>query len=410
MSVVGALACQRNSYLHSLLTKVISCHKVKNQYEVETADTVLFPEGGGQPTDYGCFIVDGKKIDVKEVKRQGIHAVHVLEEPLDEGTEVEMEVDWARRFDHMQQHTGQHLLSAVLDQRDLNTLGWNLGEMINYIELPRKLTTEELQDVSKEVNDYITESIPISVEVPDKDSVKKDKMPTDLDLDKGVLRVIHIGDLDANPCCGTHLCSTAHIKGIALLNQINAKGGHSRLNFLAGDRIIKYASESHALIKSLMATMGCQSETLNEKAATLTKETKKLQSRQTSLMKELADLKALEISQVLQKQDFTYVHRTDGDLPYISHIFKQLNPLPEGKTVALLTGDNHESGAIIVFGSDVADTVAGLKERLSTLKGGGKGKFQGKIGSYEKGELDKVLKFLDSKASPGPTTPPSEAE
>lgn len=104
----------------------------------------------------------------------------------------------------MQQHTGQHLLSAVLDRYNLPTLSWNMGEVINYVELPRKLSEEEINKFNAEVNDEITRNIPIKIEVPTEEG-------PGVHEEKGVMRVVHIGELDSNPCCGTHLSSTGQI-------------------------------------------------------------------------------------------------------------------------------------------------------------------------------------------------------
>src|SRR5579862_2246173 len=172
--VVGDLACQRHSYLQTIDTEVISCVELpprsagQNTPETETkvpirlsedecsstslkwliefADSVLFPEGtaphpsvtslfltnkilgGGQPTDYGSiFPLTGSScepIPITSVQRQGLRCVYQSPQPLAPGTPVRQEVDFRRRWDHMQQHTGQHLLSAVMDIYDnLETLG-----------------------------------------------------------------------------------------------------------------------------------------------------------------------------------------------------------------------------------------------------------------------------------------------
>jgi Ser-tRNA(Ala) deacylase AlaX len=103
-----SLKCQKDSYLRSYRSRVASCRPAENvgngegKYEVVLDDTVLFPEGGGQPYDRGT--ING--VEVLRVLRRGAVAVHFTEEPLEEGAEVEMEVDWNRRFDHMQQHSG----------------------------------------------------------------------------------------------------------------------------------------------------------------------------------------------------------------------------------------------------------------------------------------------------------------
>ncbi len=457
-AIVGALACQRDSYLKTFTSTVISCrqHVVpvssnsvgkkkrgkklkkcsggknanndknckqsgkndadqdearegksplnetpKNLYEVELQDTILFPEGGGQPSDTGYLTVEGKDesgvstrvVPVSYVKRDGLKAVHITSEPVPVGAKVRMNVDWKRRFDHMQQHTGQHLLSAVLDKRNLPTLGWNMGKMTNYVEIPRKLSEEELGDVSDEVNTLITQGIAVTVEIPPKEDVKKNKMPKDYDLDLGVLRVVHIGSMDSNPCCGTHLSSTSQIKTVILLNEVRGKGTNFRLNFVCGDRVVDFARGTDSIVRSLVGSMTCQEQMLPEKVKNLVKDHKRLQTRESSLMKEIAELKAKELLAELNsgEKSFVWHHRPDGDLNYIFHIFKSMAPLARG-TVALLTGETNTPGAVIVFGSHVDAVAAELKKNICSVRGGGKDKFQGKIVCFEKGELDSTLK------------------
>ncbi|GME79083.1 unnamed protein product [Ambrosiozyma monospora] len=224
-TIVGALACQKDSYLKQLITRVVSCTEskpvpvtstsssgkkskkkskqqqsapsepAKTVYEVEFEDTVLFPEGGGQPSDSGTITLineEGKSvtepttIPVHSIQRVGLRAIHMCPEPLTVGQKVLLKVDWRRRFDFMQQHTGQHLLSAILDRFDefdqeklvnpteikprdgskekvLPTLGWHMGvdTDINYIEIPKKLTQPQLDLLSNTITEFITANLPV---------------------------------------------------------------------------------------------------------------------------------------------------------------------------------------------------------------------------------------------------------
>lgn len=399
-TIVGSLACQRDSYLKSFTSKVIACQKVTPKgkkaapeseiYEIELENTILFPEGGGQPGDKGQLIIGGSEVvaNVEDVQRKNLRAVHIADKPIEVGTNVTMNLDWRRRLDHMQQHTGQHLLSAVLDRYDLPTLSWSMGEMINYIELPRKLTPEEIHKVSLEVNDAILTDEPIKVEYPD----------TEIDeTEKGVMRIVHIGKLDANPCCGTHLKSTGHIKAIVLLNQFAGKSGASRLNFLCGDRVITYTSGLHELTKKLMTTLSGSLEDLDTKAASIVEQGKKASQKANSLMLELALLKVAEVKKDIQEgKPVTFVYRPDGDLTYINNIYKEVSKELGSTTVVLITGEVKQTGAIIVDGERTSEIVDQLKKLLKTLKGGGKGKFQGKVSEYGKGELEETLAYLRS--------------
>lgn len=117
-------ACQRNSYLKELKSLVLSCKQVADKYHVILDDTVLFPEGGGQPDDRGKI----GDVEVEKVFRDGNKAVHVMSKPLNENESYHCAIDWFRRFDHMQQHTGQHLLSAIAEHKyGLQTTSWDLG-------------------------------------------------------------------------------------------------------------------------------------------------------------------------------------------------------------------------------------------------------------------------------------------
>lgn len=134
--------CNKKDNLYGLLTfnhfqftsKVVSCEKTNDLkgYEIILEDTILFPEGGGQPCDYGFL----NEVPVEQVLRRADKAIHVTDKPLNVGDEVKQAIDWNRRFDHMQQHSGQHLITAVLD-RDYKyyTISWYLGEDVAYVEL-----------------------------------------------------------------------------------------------------------------------------------------------------------------------------------------------------------------------------------------------------------------------------------
>lgn len=150
-------------------------------WEVMLEDTVLFPEGGGQPWDTGSLtLTDANGVShafaVEGVVRRGLDAVHIVRVPSSSpidfaaivGKEAKVDVDWDRRIDHMATHTGQHLLSAVLDKRGLNTLSWGMPAYPSteapYIELPRGITWQEAQEVEDECNRYIGEDVKVWID------------------------------------------------------------------------------------------------------------------------------------------------------------------------------------------------------------------------------------------------------
>jgi misacylated tRNA(Ala) deacylase len=405
-TVVGILACQNDSYLKTLTTSVVACTKTPppskkdraasdwTGYEVEFEDTVLFPEGGGQPYDTGVAIVNGKEIKVKNVQRDGLTAVHLVDEEIPQNSRVELKVDWKRRLDHMQQHTGQHLLSAVLDKRNLETLAWNLGQKVCYIELPRKLSDEEVAEVQQEVNEEIFKNRPVEVEHPEqeKHDTVDHKVPENYDLAKGVLRVIHIDGLDANPCCGTHLKSTGEIGALALLHSLPIRGTNSRLFFVAGDRVAKYAADMNIVVRKANALLSCQTEEVEDKISRLSIQVKDLVSREKSWQSQVARFEAAQIIRDLEEKKLAILHKPEGTMDYLRVVEKELGKVEPGQgTLVLLSGIGKAGGSIVISG-DKTDEIAGkVKEIITNVKGGGKGKWQGKVPAWEKGAIEGVL-------------------
>lgn len=414
-TVVGLLACQQDSYLTKLRSKVVSCSEyvppapaanekkkkkgsapapAKKQYEVELEDTVLFPEGGGQPSDTGLFVVEqdgSKEVPVEKVRRDGVKALHLVDEPLELGTPVSMKVDWDRRLDLMQQHTGQHLLSAILDKRNVETVGWAMGTgaapAFNYVELNRKLTPEEVDNVQAEVTEAIQQAHPISVEIPEDDV--DHHAPEDYDTSVGVIRVVKIGELDRNPCCGTHLKSTAAVQALALYWQQTNKGTNSRLFFLAGKRVTDYSRTANEIIRKANAALSCQTEEIEEKIARLNTSLREVSNSEKFWMGEAARNEAATLKAKLAESPVALYHNAKGNMEFFKALEKEIGEI--NGTIVLVGGSGKEGGMIIVSGKDVADVVPRVTKHVANVKGGGKGKWQGKVLSWEKGSLEALV-------------------
>lgn len=442
-TIVGALACQRNSFLKTFRTRVVSCEEYQpiktskdkqNQnkkdagkeqtpceplYSLELQDTILFPEGGGQPFDKGNIITEGEKIPVQMVLRKELTAVHVTPKPVSVGSDVTLEVDWNRRLDIMQQHTGQHLISAVFDTHDLETLSWSMGDMINYIELPRKVEQGLIDEVGAKINDLIIQNLPIKVTTPDDmgREVDTSHIPDDYDLSKGIVRVVQIGDLDSNPCCGTHLTATGQVQAVSFLHQVNVRGGNSRLHFICGSRVSRQLTTYHLLLKDVLGMqLSCQIEDVDSKVADLLQNYKRSQSRESVLLKELASIEASNVFENFKnaKGKIATVYRQDSSPEYLTVVQKELSSLinankdsdvdlTKSQTVVFINGEYKagNGGMVKVIGPLAEEIQQRLKSLIKNLKGGGKGaSFQGKITKYEKGEVESVLRYLESLALP----------
>ncbi len=216
--------------------------------------TAFYPTSGGQPHDTGTLA--GRP--VVDVVDEGQEIVHVLGGPgaagLTVGTEVEGIVDWERRFDHMQQHTAQHVLSAVfLHLLGAETAAVHLGESSTLDLEVSSLSPEDAQRVEEAVNRIVFENRPVTVRFVDAAQAQV------LGLRRpprrtGTLRVIEVEDCDRSACGGTHVRTTAEI-GPVLLRRWERTRGRTRVEFLAGWRAVRDYRWKHALVAEWSARL-----------------------------------------------------------------------------------------------------------------------------------------------------------
>jgi misacylated tRNA(Ala) deacylase len=187
------------------------------------------------------------------VIRKGAEAIHFVEPslkvPLKVGDEVKQVVDWERRHDHMQQHSGQHLISALFEKEfKYNTKAWWLGAESSYIEIDGKsITEDEMKRVEKLSNDLIASSKAVNVKIYDTaecagDEVTRASKGLPLDL-SGPIRVINIEGVDSNMCCGTHVTNLAQLQMVKLMN-IERTKNKTLVHFLVGNRVVKKLESS----------------------------------------------------------------------------------------------------------------------------------------------------------------------
>jgi alanyl-tRNA synthetase len=244
-------------YLTRFPARVVESLEWEGQPAVVLDRTAFYPTGGGQPTDVGVLrggestdSVDAVPVvEVVERPEDG-EVVHVLARQLD-AREMEGEVDWMRRFDLMQQHTGQHILSAVaLEVLGANTVGFHLSDEYATIDLDRApLTVEDLSEVEDLANSIVFENRPaVARFVPD------EEVPS-LPLRKalvheGPVRVVEIPGLDCSACGGTHVRSTGEV-GLIKITRSERRGEETRLEFLCGRRALEDYRAKNALLMNL---------------------------------------------------------------------------------------------------------------------------------------------------------------
>lgn len=381
-------ACQQDSFLRNLKTKVVSCKagklNGKDAFELTLEDTVLFPEGGGQPDDRGT--ING--IEVMRVIRQGANAVHFVPEVIPEGTEVDVVVDWSRRFDHMQQHSGQHLVSAIIENNfGYETTSWELGKFRSHIELDcKKLTAEEMEWIERTANEIIRNSTPVNVHVhpsaacPELKHASTRGLPED---HEGPVRVIEIPGIDRNMCCGTHVSNLSQVQVIKLFPETDSMRGGTRLFFLAGDRVLKYLAKALDNERALTRMLSVGPDDHPTAVDRIQNSLKSVNKITKSQLRELAQLEAYQLKSSAQTNTYFYIHRENGDMDYMNALVHELSDQPQ--LVLVTTGPDKGPGQFLVFGeekqvSQIAPKIAAVLEG----KGGGKkGRYQGKANTLK---------------------------
>ena len=210
--------------------------------------TLFYPEGGGQPADQGTL----KGVPVVDVQTrvEDRAVIHVLERPLDipVGAPVRGQIDWRRRFDHMQQHTAQHILSqAFLRVAEAETIGFHLGEAYTTIDLDRgDVTPEEVARAEELANQVIEDNVPVRARFVDEAELQRLSLRRPPKV-SGPIRLVEIGNFDVVPCGGTHVARTGELGLLAVTRTERYKGG-LRVTFLAGRRArADYARRRHLL-------------------------------------------------------------------------------------------------------------------------------------------------------------------
>lgn len=213
---------------------VTACVELKKGFGVELNQTVFYPEGGGQLSDIGRLIMGDKTIAVNHVREKEGQILHETAEPLAVGTEVRAEIDWQVRFDHMQQHCGEHLLSYgfwKLCQAD--NVGFHMGEDMVTIDLNREVSPQEVQQVETMVNTQIQENRLIKAAWMEVEQAAKCATRKFNDKLTGLLRVVTIEGSDACTCCGTHPPMTGMVGLVKIFRTEKHKEG-TRIYFLCG--------------------------------------------------------------------------------------------------------------------------------------------------------------------------------
>ena len=224
-------------FLQGFTAAVTSCEEGKGGYLVTLDRTAFYPEGGGQPYDTGV-LGEAKVLEVHD--KNGV-ITHLCNKPLAVGASVEGKIDWARRFDHMQQHSGEHICSGLICECfRCDNVGFHMGTDIVTIDFNADISWEELMEIEEAANRYICEDHEIDIQFyrgAELDKVEyRSKKPLE-----GDVRIVAFPGADCCACCGTHVVRSGQVGLVKFLSVQKFREG-VRIELLCGDRARRYLS------------------------------------------------------------------------------------------------------------------------------------------------------------------------
>ena len=222
-------------HLRKFSSKVVGCTKTDNGWQVILDATAFYPEGGGEAPDLG--VLGG--VNVLDVQEKDGQILHLCDAPLTVGETVEGEIDWARRFDLMQQHTGEHIISGLLHEKFgyMNT-GFHVGTDVMEVDFDGPVSWDDLMEIERKANEAVWEIIPLECWIPSPEELPNVFYRTKRALPWPV-RIVRVPGYDSCACCGIHVKTTGEVGLIKILSYTTLRGG-VRLGLVCGERAYRH--------------------------------------------------------------------------------------------------------------------------------------------------------------------------
>jgi alanyl-tRNA synthetase len=376
-----------DSYLTDFTAKVVDSSADGRRIYLDR--TAFYPSSGGQPYDLGRL--GGQEI--VEVADEGDRIAHITESAVLAGA-VSGQIHWPRRYDHMQQHTGQHLLSAVLiEMFGFQTLSFHLGDEVSTIEISTKeITEKQIEEAERHSNELAREGRPVRIAFEDAQDVKGLRKPSER---PGTLRIIEIEALEKSACGGTHVRSLAETLPVQI-RKIQKVRGNVRLEFVCGQRATRRAKQDFRVVQELSRQSATPIDNLPEYLAAHRKRLGEAEQERQLLSEGLAQREGRQ-AYALTDPSGDGIRRAFWLVECIDEIVrtKALAYVAGAKSLVLVRGAQ-PAGVLLACSSDSGiDAGAILKQTLARCggRGGGSGTLaQGSVSAEScVNELSKTL-------------------
>lgn len=328
--------------------------------------TAFYPTSGGQPHDLGT--IGG--VQVTDVIDEGERIAHVLSAPIDASArEISGIIDWTRRFDHMQQHTGQHLLSAVLEELfGHHTVSVHFGGAYSSLDLDvESLTAERVVEAERRANEIVAEDRRVTTTFEDAAHATGLRKASDRE---GTLRIVDIADLDRSACGGTHVRTTGEI-GAILIRKVERVRKSVRLEFVCGLRAVRRARADFEALSRIATSLSAALDDAPALVSAQAEQLKTAESDRRRQEKELAAFRARALYDLAAASE-----RGVRVVRYEASSMDELRALAQGLTAlpkAALIGTVTQPPALLLAASEDTGVDAGRLLRESVSSAGGRG-------------------------------------
>ena len=262
-----------------------------NRSYIVLDQTAFYPTGGGQPYDTGTL----NGVQVLEVEDVDGQIRHYVDEPLPEQDAVQGQINWKRRFDHMQQHAGQHILSAAFeDQLGYSTVSFHLGQDVCTIDLEvAQLSGKDVAVVEAFANDIIQQNLPIETKWVTEEELSQYSLRKQLAVSENI-RLVIIPNVDYSGCGGTHPSSTGQVSAISVL-KIEKQKNQTRVYFVCGHRVTNELRTKQAVVQGLTNLLNVPESKLVSAAERVLLQTKEYEKTIDELNEKLLAFEANEL-------------------------------------------------------------------------------------------------------------------
>ena len=343
----------------------------KKVYKVVLDRTAFFPEEGGQTADKGSIIIsDTTTLPLLDAHIKNDIIYHYIEQEIPVGTKVTGNVDWNQRFDFMQQHSGEHIISGLVNKYyGYDNVGFHLGLQEVTLDFNGVLTLEQLREIEVKANEAVWENLPVEIEFPSSEKLQTLEYRSKLDLTENV-RIVTIPGFDVCACCAPHVDTTGQI-GIIKITNVQSHRGGVRVNILCGNRALRDYTTKQNNAATISASLSVKQDFISDGVERLKEENFKqkevINRLQASILKNLAD----SLPSPLESNHAILFVEPMDDIA-IRNLINDLVPKYSGY-VGVFWGNDADGYRYIVGSSslDCRELAMVLREKFGA-KGGGK--------------------------------------